>query len=241
MTTATVSRPRRPASARGGRGNTARVAYDLGRRGEAAPAWIGDSEAYTDAYERGVSDRDAAEAGTTRHHDDDTTGADVSTSRAGSEGSTDSPAAGGTVVARDDTASDAVSPARRRSVPAALRSDASSAGGWLAGRVDVDDASGLLWGLLAAGMFLAAIDSANPVDGLKAWLRAKFFNLTPATASKAGQTAVDPTLAKLLTPPGTKTPQVPAPATSSQLVGALLSPTGTVPAPKPPPPPGVAQ
>lgn len=63
MSTATA---RRPAATRGGKGNSAKVAYDLGRAGEDAPAWLADSPAAQDAYNRGVDDRDAAEAGAPR-------------------------------------------------------------------------------------------------------------------------------------------------------------------------------
>lgn len=52
----------RPRSHRGGSAR-ANLAYDLGRRGEPAPAWLRDHPEHAGEYERGVDDRDAAQAG----------------------------------------------------------------------------------------------------------------------------------------------------------------------------------
>jgi hypothetical protein len=52
----------RPRSSRGGSSKTS-LAFDLGRKGEHAPAWLGDDPRYSDAYENGVSERDRSAAG----------------------------------------------------------------------------------------------------------------------------------------------------------------------------------
>jgi hypothetical protein len=59
----------RPRSTRGGSSKRS-LAYDLGHRGEDAPAWLGDHPDYADAYEEGVSDRDATGGADTGRRED---------------------------------------------------------------------------------------------------------------------------------------------------------------------------
>jgi hypothetical protein len=249
-TAATRHRPRRPASSRGGAGSRARVAFDLGRAGEEAPGWLGDHPSYETAYNRGVDERDRAEAGAPAREPEPDTPVETPPSRKASTSSGDSSARTAPAGAGRDDGSARDGPGQppapqagfRRKLAGAARTDAAAGAGRVA--MSIDDGAGLVFGAIAYALFVNAVKSPTSApDGIKAWFRAKFFNVT--TAQDAGDRKAQLGLQTLLVGPLVTSPErnrapivakPPKTGPGSDWMGGFL--LGGTPAPKPAAPKG---
>jgi len=123
--------------------------------------------------------------------------------------------------------------ARRGKWRGALRSDA----GGMLGAVDIDDAAGLLLGLVAYAVAVSAFrDPVSATNGVKRWFAAKFLNQTSATGTLTASSP-DPQVSglALLTAPLTETNATPPQPVLSNVGDILRSglPASVLVAPKP--------
>jgi hypothetical protein len=188
----------RPASHR----ERLRKAYEAGFRGDRSPDWIADPDEL-DAYDRGLADHENPAGRTVsppaaRPAAHRTRRPDRTTGRAGGRTTTE-----GRPPAQPPSDEDLV--------PEGFTGGSGRGAGLftgdtqprLGGRVDVDDAAGLLLGLLAyaVGRAYLAGGLAGP-GGVYDWLRAKFLNRTPPPADMAAAGRDTAALEALLLPTG---------------------------------------